>query len=330
MKVKKITLRNFKGEKQRTVEFGNITQIYGDNKTGKTTIADSYNWVLFGKDSKGDTSFDIKTLDEFNNPIHKLEHEVELTLEGGMKLRKVYREKWTKKRGEAEERLTGHTTDYWVDDVPKSKSEYESKVASILNPDIARLISDSKYFNEILDWKQRRQIISDMAETPTTEEIAHNSVEDLQDVVTLINQGKDIEDENKRIGAQKKLLKDELKLVPSKIDEVNRMMPEPLDYSIIEKNLKLQEDQLKDVDDSINDVSKANQDQANANAELIKSKSDKQVEYSRLDTENRNSPNTELDLYYKELNEKRDELSELNSNHTVMKFVNGILFPNKA
>ena len=313
---KQITLRNFKGEKNRVVEFGNITQIYGDNKTGKTTIADAYNWILFDKDSKGDSVFDIKTLDSNGEPIHKLEHEVESILDDGTKLRKCYKEKWTKKRGESEEQLTGHTTDYWINDVPKSKSEYESKVSEMLNSDIARLISDTKYFNEILDWKQRREIIASMAETPTVEDISINSTEQLQDVVNLVNQGKDIEEEKKRVSAQKKLSKDELKTIDPKIEEVNRMMPETLDWELIELNIIKSGGALMDVNESINDASKAYQLQANANAELIKSKANKQTEYSQLDTTLRDTPNAELDAYYATLNTKKEELSELNTQHT--------------
>ena len=313
IKAKQISLRNFKGTRELTVEFGNITQIKGDNRTGKTTVVDAYNWVLFGKDSKGNTDFDIKTLDENNEPIHKLDHEVELILDDGTKLKKVYKETWRTKRGESEEHLTGHTTDHFINDVPKSKSEYETKVSSIINSDIARLISDTKYFNEILDWKQRRGIISDMAQTPTTEEIAENSTDDLQEVVALVNSDKDIEEEKKRTQAQKKLQKDELKTIDPKINENIRLKPEPLDYSVIEKSIAEQEGQLQVVQESINDVSKAYQSQADHNAELIKSKADKQTEYSRLDSELRSAPNTKLDAYYTEYNTIRSEVLSIES-----------------
>ena len=76
--LKNITLVNFKGIKSLTVNFGQVTEISGANATGKSTIADAFNWVLFGKDAAGnsDTKFGIKTNDLDGKPIPKIDHEV--------------------------------------------------------------------------------------------------------------------------------------------------------------------------------------------------------------------------------------------------------------
>lgn len=313
VQIKQITLLNFKGRRELTIEFGKRTQIKGDNRIGKTTVADAFNWVLFGKNSKGETDFDIKTLDENNEPIHKLSHEVELILMDGTKLKKVYKEVWRKKHGEAIEYLDTHSTDHFINDVPKSKSEYEARVATLIDADISRLICDSKYFNEVLKWEQRRVILANIAQTPTVEEIAANSDNELQDVVSLINKGKDIEEEKKRVKSQIKLQKDEQKTIDPKINENTRMKPEPLDYVSIEKSIDEKSVELSKVEDKINDVSRAYQAQADANAALIQSKAKKQSKYSQLDSELRSTPNTELDSYYKDLNEKRDEFKAIES-----------------
>lgn len=314
VQVSKMTLLNFKGTRELTIDFGKRTQIKGNNRTGKTTVADAFNWVLFGKNSKGETDFDIKTLDENNEPIHKLSHEVEITLTDGTTLKKVYKEVWRKKHGEAVEYLDTHSTDHYINDVPKKPAEYSAKVATLINADIARLICDAKYFNEILKWEQRRVILANIAQTPTVEEIASNSDNELATVVSLINQGKNINDEKKRVQAKKKLLKDEQETIDPKIAENTRMKPEPLDYVSIEKSIEEKNVELLKVEDEINDVSKAYQSQADANAALIKSKAKKQSEYSQLDSELRSAPNEKLDAYYKELNAKRDELKFVESN----------------
>ena len=71
IKLKKLYLRNFKGIKDLNIDFGNITNVFGENATGKTTIADAFMWLLFDKDSQDRATFEIKTLDKDNNVIHK-------------------------------------------------------------------------------------------------------------------------------------------------------------------------------------------------------------------------------------------------------------------
>ena len=71
IKLKSLSLFNFKGIRNLTLDFTNAeTWIYGENGTGKTTVCDAFSWLLFGKDSKGksDSNFNIKTLDENGKP----------------------------------------------------------------------------------------------------------------------------------------------------------------------------------------------------------------------------------------------------------------------
>ncbi len=80
IEIKKLHIENFKGTKQRTVEFGENTLICGANATGKTTVFDAFTWLLFGKDSLGSAKFDIRPLDEKGKMIDNLEISVEATI----------------------------------------------------------------------------------------------------------------------------------------------------------------------------------------------------------------------------------------------------------
>ena len=53
MKIKSITIENFKGISKQTVDFNDVTEICGANATGKTTIFNALTWLLFDKDSLG-------------------------------------------------------------------------------------------------------------------------------------------------------------------------------------------------------------------------------------------------------------------------------------
>src|SRR5690625_2699704 len=102
IKLLNLNLTNFKGIKEFDLNAaGGDIKVFGDNATGKTTLFDAFVWLLFNKDSQNRADFEIKTLVD-GKVIHKLDHEVEavLFIDGKeLTLRKVYSEKWTKKKG---------------------------------------------------------------------------------------------------------------------------------------------------------------------------------------------------------------------------------------
>ena len=228
-----MNLLNFKGVRSLQINFGDITNISGDNATGKTSIFDAFTWLMFGKNSDDAKDFNIKTLDAFNQPIHRLEHEVNAKLEyDGREIafRKVYREKWTKKRGEAHEEFTGHETLYFVDDVPVQQKDYQSKVDMLMNESIAKMITSPTYFNS-LKWQDRRQTLELMAGTISNEEVIANHPE-LRELLAQLGNDK-LSELKKKITAKKKLLKESLETIPTRIDELQRGLPEVLNWEEI-------------------------------------------------------------------------------------------------
>ena len=224
----KLSLRNFKGMKDFTLELnGESATVYGDNATGKTTLFDAFTWVLFDKDSGNKSQFDIKTLDADNKPIHGLEHEVEATLRVDGKqvtLRKVYAEKWTKKRGAAKAEFTGHKTEYFVNGVPVKKKEYADQVAEIVDEETFKLLTNPTYFNEVLNWKERREILLEICGDISDSEViaSKDDLAGLHDVL----QGRSIEEHRRIITARRSEINKELDKIPVRIDEVKRGMPE--------------------------------------------------------------------------------------------------------
>ncbi|OLA94190.1 MAG: hypothetical protein BHW64_04905 [Candidatus Melainabacteria bacterium LEY3_CP_29_8] len=105
IRLNKLELENFKGIRNLLIEFGQETTIYGDNGVGKTTIVDAFTWLLWGKNSDGKTTFDLRPLDENNNPIHMVECSVtgELDKNGVVvKFKRISKEKWETKKGSPE------------------------------------------------------------------------------------------------------------------------------------------------------------------------------------------------------------------------------------
>lgn len=227
MKLSAITLNNFKGIKFINFEFdGSDASIYGDNATGKTTIFDSLCWLLFGKDSLDRADFEIKTLVN-GEPLHNVNHEVEATFSNddgtGFTLKRIYREKYSNPRG-GETKLTGHTTDYFINEVPVKEKEYKAFINNMINEDVFKLITNPLYFNEQYSWQNRRKLLLEMCGDVDDESVI-NSRDDLKRLAQLLN-GHTVEEQKKIVAAKKTALNKELDMIPIRIDEAVRNKPE--------------------------------------------------------------------------------------------------------
>lgn len=226
MKLTKLELLNFKGLKYFAINLNGDVVIRGDNATGKTTVFDSVCWLLFGKDSLDRADFEIKTLDG-GEPIHKVNHEVTGTFtldEGGtVELKRVYREKYSSPRG-GDVTLTGHTTDYFVDGVPKKEKEYKEIVSSLVDESIFKLITNPLYFNETYSWQNRRKLLLEMCGDISDEDViaSHDDLKALTDILS----GHSVDDHRKVVASKKVAINKELDMLPVRIDEAMRNKPE--------------------------------------------------------------------------------------------------------
>lgn len=273
-----MVLRNFKGIKQLEINFIGTTKIYGDNATGKTTLVDAFTWLLFGKDSTGRKEFSIKTFDSGNNVIHKLDHEVSgiFDVDGEtMELKRVFREKWVTRRGSEEPELQGHETLFFWNDVPLKANEYQSKVDGIIMEETFKIISSPLYFNT-LKWQDRREILTSIAGDVSDEQIAGSRI-DFKALFAAIGK-KSIEEYKKEISAKKKRLKDELTLIPARIDEVSLSIPESKDWKNLEDEIQILTQNIAIIDEQL-------QDKAKALAEVNQAKMDRQQRIHKLKTE---------------------------------------------
>lgn len=256
--LKILKLKNFKGIKDLTIDFSKNTNIFGDNGTGKTTINDSFRWLLFDKDSQDRTTFEIKTLDSNNEVIHGLEYGVTGALEIDSKditLSKIYKEKWVKKRGEADKQLTGHETLYYIDEVPVKKKEYQDKVNSIIDESIFKLITNPLYFSTSLKWQDRRNTLLGIIGDITDDRII-NYRNDLKPLEELLID-KNIDTLKKSIQARKRKLNDDIKSIPFRIDECNNSISE-LDFEALEFRKRGIITAIKTIEDKLIDSSKNN------------------------------------------------------------------------
>lgn len=219
-----LTLENFKGINYFKFDAGgkNVS-IYGTNSSGKTTLADAYFWLLFGKDSNGITNFDIKTIGTTG-----LNYTVigTITVNGNMHtLQRTLNEKWERKNGETEKKLKGNTTTYIIDGVPVKEKEYKAFVENeLVDEKTYQTLTDPDFFAGKTDWKKRRAQLLEWFASVSDEDIivAHEELKPL----TKILDGRTVENAQKAIQTDRKKLNDLLKEIPNRIDEQQRNITE--------------------------------------------------------------------------------------------------------
>lgn len=230
MRLIKLKLRHFQGVPSFELDTGGgDVSVYGDNGTGKTTLASACSWLLFGKDSLGRAQFDLKPLDSDGRAQHGMDVEVQATfeLEGGriLELRKLYREVWTKSRGKAEREFSGHTTDHFVNGVPVQQKEYADQVAKVADPEVFRLLTSPAYFCEQLHWQKRRELLLQVCGDVSQEEVIASDAE-LAAELPAVLAGRTTDDARKVVAARRREVNQELERIPVRVDEARRALPE--------------------------------------------------------------------------------------------------------
>lgn len=253
----KLTFYKFKGIDRLSVDFNNdITNIYGANKAGKTTIFDGFAWIIGDKNSNDEQNFDIKPLDENNELIdRKSDHWVEAVIsENGMHAtyKKVYKEKWEKKRGELEPEFTGHETLYYYNGVKIPQGSFKEKIGSIVHPELFKLLTNPFYFSK-LKWEVQRTALYKLVGDITDKDIAAGRA----DFEHLLSIYKDLKQAEKELASKRKMLTDQVKEIPIRINEIVTNTPDPVDEEVITGDIAIKTSEMDQIDIEIADISKA-------------------------------------------------------------------------
>jgi DNA repair exonuclease SbcCD ATPase subunit len=211
-----LTIKNFKGIKNLEMDFDGDADIVGKNKAGKTTLFDAMCWLIDDKNRNEKKAFKLKPQDEHGSDIHNLETTVEAVFDA-VSLKKIYKEDWVKKRGSTSSEFTGHTTEYYIDDVKKAKTKYYKKVEEFFNIDMFRLLSDPFAFSR-LPWQKKREYIIDIVCDISDGDVinSNDKLKPLSDITMSID---DFRDTTK---SDMKTVNESLKTIPARIDEQHR------------------------------------------------------------------------------------------------------------
>ena len=241
--IEKLIAKNFKGIKNLEINFFNRTCIYGQNGSGKTSIADVVNWVLFGKDSSGSAKFDIRPQDENGKQIDFIEIYAYLSLlvDGKrLEIEKMQNQNWVTKRGQEQQEFSGNENSYIVNTIPKKEAEFKKFMDGIVSESIFKFASNPGAFMS-LPSKDRRKTLFELVANIDNATVAQTDKK-LLPVLPLLEEFT-LEEV---VGRDKKAIAgytQELKELPIRIDEQSALIVER-DYSETEKEIKGLEEKL--------------------------------------------------------------------------------------
>ena len=191
MKLKKVTIDNFRNISHAEHNLEDLNVFQGPNRQGKTNTILAIYWAI--TDFLMDGSSDYASFKPLDDTKKKVSVELEFDT---FKFKKEYFEKWTKTRGSETETMTGHYTDYYIDDIKTAPTNAKKDLiqkfgvegkTNVSKFDLLRAIIDPYYLAKN-DWKVTRQFIIELVgdventavinENPELEPVANRLAQD--------------------------------------------------------------------------------------------------------------------------------------------------------
>lgn len=305
-----LRMKGFKAAKDVTIDFRNpITIIRGRNRTGKTTIADAISWCLFGKDSKGNTKFGLKTR-ENGVEIPHIEHSVILTIDADGQqytIRRSIREKY-----DLDDRCIGNTTEYHIDGTPYTAADFSAFVQKISPEDIYRTLSTPTAFPS-LDWKVQRAFLVEMCGLPTADEITQGNPK--FSAIQSLLQEQDVISQLQHLSYQIRETKKQIDIIPVRIEEQKKVLPDVQGTtSEIEERLQTAEKELQEMTTKLASLKSGSEDVKNQETrrqiEFQQKRIDNMMQSARIEAQRL------YDEYQSQLNEAKRVANEVEINKT--------------
>ena len=251
IKLLSMHIQNFKGCKDKTIDFGDKTRISGANATGKTTIFDAFTWLLFGKDSLGSSDFDIRPLDADGKMVDNIEISVatKISVDGDeYDLKKVQKQKWVKKRGTDTREFQGNVNEFEINGYPKSQKDFKDFISGIVDEDVFNMITNPNAFNA-LAWKKQREILMKFVGSFSDVEIAEGLDEKYAKLIPELRIAS-TEDILKKYTKAKTALNKDMVEIPARIGEISKQLV-IADVGALEVEKAAKEVALQKVEDEI-------------------------------------------------------------------------------
>lgn len=308
MLLQKMKLENFQGIKSLEIDFrGRNAYIYADNAIGKTTIYNAYTWLLFDKPSTGAKNWTPKTYTE-DGEAHYLMHSAEAEFTN-ITIKKVYREVYTRKRGTQEDEFSGHTTDYYVNNMPVSQLQYNDALQEHFGtPEQTQLITVLNYFPETLHWTNRRRLLIDICGDVSDSDVIASDKK-LEKLSSSLVNYKGIDELKKASQIKKSEANRLLQEIPTRIDETEQNIPNTSGFS--EEKLTAERETLNDKTKEL--ITKKAEISNINTAQITDAIRSKELEIKQLKTNWSERKATLTADLYKQINELNSKAGDLNA-----------------
>jgi len=273
LRLRKIYIENFKGIKQLAIDFQNRTVISGQNATGKTTIMDSFTWLLFNKDSEGKSDFDIRPNDRQGKPIDNVVIKVSAVLEADgkdIRLTKTQEQNWVKKRGSEVSQLQGNINSYEINEIPKTEKDYKAYMEELIKEELFKLITSPQAFTA-LKWKDQRVILLKLVSEVTDQDVI--ATDEKFQALSQTLQDFSVDDLTAKAKKALKELNKRQEELPARIDEASKGLVQA-DFSECEIQKTDLEQQIRKLEEQESNATKAGEAIAQVNNAIMKKQFD--------------------------------------------------------
>lgn len=253
IRIKWLTAENFKCFQSVRFDFGKVTDISGQNASGKTSIFDAFTFCFFGTNSNGDAKFDYKPFDRDGNPTHNLVTSVECGMKVDGKeivLKRTMKENWVKKRGSEQAVFQGNVGSYEVDGYPRSEKEYKEIVNGIIDAEIFKILTNPLHFAS-MPWKSQREILMSMLNGDSDAELS-KKLGGYEELISELEKAPSADAIREKYAKALKELKATQKELPVRIDEVSKQITK-VDTKALDANKAKTDEEIIKVESEINE-----------------------------------------------------------------------------
>ncbi|WP_258832841.1 AAA family ATPase [Peribacillus frigoritolerans] len=221
---KTLTLVNFKSHRDITVNFGERTDITGDNAEGKSTICEVPSYVFYGTDALG------SKLDPMPITYVADETKVSLLLEIDGKELMLGRS------------IKKNKTTYYVNDVPSKAGEFNEVVENLFDKDLFLSLYNPNYFPS-MHWEKQRSLLLQYVTSPVNKDVLKHMPDEQSKCLSSLLKKHSLED-IKKIHAENKASLDKKYIAAQSRTKTLKEQLDQIAPTVALDSLKVEEGQL--------------------------------------------------------------------------------------